>query len=947
MGSESVRTLKEAWEYHRRAAIVVGASPREADSPGSDTESDHSSADVDAPELAPPEKDPPLATLREQQANYSLAWFFEDPDARRTASTNPLVHHYLTGSLHGQEDPPPPHNADTEVTRFKNERLNPSQQRAVKEALAGELTHIQGPPGTGKTQVILELMGQIASRDKTAAIVSQNHAAVKNIIDRIHSNHHPANHLSHRVAELGNTNQREAFSRSHSEWAFRARVGGRESSISAERFLRRYPLITSTIHSLPKLFADGTSHLYDYVIIDEASQVNPIVGIVAMCCARRLILLGDIFQLPPVLDRTTVARVNRYTQDLTITGGEPWYLRTELSFLEAVSESTRHRDSANILLDTHYRCHPGIIGFANRHIYNNKLDIRTDTSTFFTHNVSIPIRVRWFPGAYGEKVITEQAKHVAARTNEKPKSTRRNRKQIEVFMREEWPIVQARLDSADGKDLSVCILSPYRGQLVELQMAIEQVSAKETVLGPLEDDQPPRTHDEQNRSKFESLTIHKAQGREFDIVYVLPVDDGAWEFPWSQHRRLINVAASRAKQELVIVVGSDQMSCKLQHKLLGRVVPPRRTPEGRELTNTQEDGADQMFLQRLIDDIARSTERDETAATTPGYGLERSELVSVFDDVTTKRRHIQRIGLKLIERHGDGYSAPEEVFAEALLNATQLAPSVGSNPGSSGDSSVSTTHSLLVIRELPLSACHGLAPLHDGGRSFDFAIVEEATGRLLVTIEIDGTYHRYNENQEALNVQLEADKRKDDIIRRSGGQVISVGADSESVLAPSCVLLRLPTDGRSWGEFSFNREHGKGASESEAPESLPATIEALVHAQLARTPEQPVIVDRFVTLRTYLTTHGNVGISSKVLHDELKARGFLTYGPKAFSYDTDIKKRGDSLEYRPTTLGMKHGLRTCMSYGRDGDPFWGIRIAKNSDGEVLATTRMLQKQTGI
>lgn len=935
MGNESVVKPTEAWEYHSRAAIVMGRSTQDADSLGSNTESERGSDDFDAPELAPAQEDLPLSTLREQQDNYSLAWFFEDTDAQRTAFTNPLVHHYLTGSLHGQEDPPPPHKADTEVTRFKNERLNPSQQRAVNEALAGEVTHIQGPPGTGKTQVILELMGQIASRDKTAAIVSQNHAAVKNIIDRIHNKQNPLTHLQHRVAELGNASKRDEFRRRHPDWAFRARVGGRESSISAEQFLRQYPLVTSTIHSLPKLFTDSTSHLYDYVIIDEASQVDPIVGIVAMCCARRLILLGDIFQLPPVLDRTTVARVNRYARDLTITGDEAWYLRTERSFLEAVSETTRRRNSAEVLLDTHYRCHSGIIAFANRHIYNNKLDVKTDTSTFFTHNVNIPIRVRWFPGAYGEKVLTDAAKRVAGRTNEKPKPSRRNRKQIEVFMREEWPILQARLDSAGGKDLSVCILSPYRGQLVELQSAIEEVSAKETVLGPLEDDRRQRAHEEPARTKFESLTIHKAQGREFDIVYVLPVDDGAWEFPWTQHRRLINVATSRAKQELVIVVGSDQMSCKLQHTLLGRVVPPRRTPEGREPTNTQEDGADQMFLQRLIDDIARSTGRDETAATTPGYGLKRSALVSVFDDVTTKRRHIEHIGLKLIERHGDGYSAPEEVFAEALLNATQLAAGLRSSPAASGNTPERTAHCLLVIRELPLSACHGFARQDDGDRSFDFAIVEEATGRLLVAVEIDGAYHRYNDNQEALNMQLEADKRKDDIIRTSGGQVISVGADSESVLAPSCVLLRLPTDGRSWGEFSFNREHGKVVSESDAPKSLPATIEELVHAQLGRTPQQRVIVDSFVTLRTYLTRRGQAGVSSKVLHDELKTRGLLTDGPKAFSYDADTNERGRPLAYQPTALGMKHGLRTCMSYGRNGDPFWGIRITEGADGEVL------------
>ena len=29
-----------------------------------------------------------------------------------------------------------------------------------------------------------------------------------------------------------------------------------------------------------------------------------------------------------------------------------------------------------------------------------------------------------------------------------------------------------------------------------------------------------------------TLTVHRSQGQEFDAVYLLPVEDGNWEWPW-------------------------------------------------------------------------------------------------------------------------------------------------------------------------------------------------------------------------------------------------------------------------------------------------------------------------------------------------------------------------------------------------------------------------------
>ena len=63
-------------------------------------------------------------------------------------------------------------------------------------------------------------------------------------------------------------------------------------------FIADYPALLSTCHSLPSSIANG--YLLDYLIIDEASQVNLLLAGLAMSCARRVIVVGDQRQLPPI-----------------------------------------------------------------------------------------------------------------------------------------------------------------------------------------------------------------------------------------------------------------------------------------------------------------------------------------------------------------------------------------------------------------------------------------------------------------------------------------------------------------------------------------------------------------------------------------------------------------------------------------------------------------------
>ena len=66
-----------------------------------------------------------------------------------------------------------------------------------------------------------------------------------------------------------------------------------------KEFLEEYPVVLSTTFSVITSLKSG--YLFDYVIVDEASQVDLLNGVLAMGCAKKLVIVGDPMQLSCVL----------------------------------------------------------------------------------------------------------------------------------------------------------------------------------------------------------------------------------------------------------------------------------------------------------------------------------------------------------------------------------------------------------------------------------------------------------------------------------------------------------------------------------------------------------------------------------------------------------------------------------------------------------------------
>lgn len=63
--------------------------------------------------------------------------------------------------------------------------------------------------------------------------------------------------------------------------------------------MKEYPVILSTTFSSRNSL--NSDVVYDYLIMDEASQVDIATGALALSCARNVVIVGDTKQLPNVV----------------------------------------------------------------------------------------------------------------------------------------------------------------------------------------------------------------------------------------------------------------------------------------------------------------------------------------------------------------------------------------------------------------------------------------------------------------------------------------------------------------------------------------------------------------------------------------------------------------------------------------------------------------------
>ena len=256
--------------------------------------------------------------------------------------------------------------------------------------------------------------------------------------------------------------------------------------------LAEYPIILSTTFSSRNSL--NSDVVYDYLIMDEASQVDIATGALALSCARNVVIVGDTKQLPNVVTEDIKAKATAIFGTFNVNEGYQYTKSFLQSILDVMPNVTQ------TLLREHYRCHPKIINFCNQKFYRGELIIMTKDN--------------------GEADVLSVVKTVAGNHERNHYSQR----QIDVIKNEIIPKYVSNPEETG-------IIAPYKNQVEALNREITDIDA---------------------------ATVHKFQGKEKDNIIISTVDDEISDFADDPY--LINVAVSRAKKKLMLVVTGNEQS---------------------------------------------------------------------------------------------------------------------------------------------------------------------------------------------------------------------------------------------------------------------------------------------------------------------------------------------------------------------------------------------------
>ena len=163
-----------------------------------------------------------------------------------------------------------------------------SQQEAIAVCIATHAAHlIQGPPGTGKTRVLAEVARRLIERGERVLVTGPTHRAIHLALDGIRRTL-PA---TVRVAKIGF--QTVSSASSFESFDDYASSGLLESDAPH--------VVGATPHSLWSKWSGLREAHFDTVLLDEASQLTPLLAAMAMLRGERWLFFGDDCQLPPVV----------------------------------------------------------------------------------------------------------------------------------------------------------------------------------------------------------------------------------------------------------------------------------------------------------------------------------------------------------------------------------------------------------------------------------------------------------------------------------------------------------------------------------------------------------------------------------------------------------------------------------------------------------------------
>ncbi|CAO1628253.1 unnamed protein product [Sympodiomycopsis kandeliae] len=386
--------------------------------------------------------------------------------------------------------------------------LNEDQKMAMKKVFsAQDYALILGMPGTGKTTTIAEMIKLLVNRGNRILLASYTHSAVDTILRKLID----AENVN--MVRMGNVD------RIHED--LKPYTLPRASTVEELQSFIESPNVVGTT-------CLSTNHIifnlkkFDYCIIDEASQITLPVILGPLKFSNKFILVGDHFQLPPLVRNQKAKKLGLETS-----------LFKRLSEVEngnaVVYLSRQYRMNESIMMLSNYLIYDGLLKCGNENVARQELVLEQEQEAHDNLHSSVECKQTcWL-----QHLLRPSTHAVFVNTDCIPGRESRRGRMVENLT--EGRIVQQVTQGLILGGLApsdIAVITPYRQQLKLL-----------TSLLP--------------SSGIEILTADRSQGRDKPVVLISLVRSNEFGLrgigELLQDWRRINVAFTRAQKKIVII----------------------------------------------------------------------------------------------------------------------------------------------------------------------------------------------------------------------------------------------------------------------------------------------------------------------------------------------------------------------------------------------------------
>ncbi|KAF4556935.1 DNA replication factor Dna2-like protein [Elsinoe fawcettii] len=243
-------------------------------------------------------------------------------------------------------------------------QINSDQRAAIDKIMsAQDYALVLGMPGTGKTTTIAHIIRALVARGKSVLLTSYTHTAVDNILLKLRDD-------SISVLRLG------VQAKIHPEVQQSAKLAcmpPQTISELDEMYMNPSVVATTCLGINHQLFH---KRIFDYCIVDEASQITLPVCLGPIRMARMFVLVGDHYQLPPLVQ-------NKEAQE----GG------LDISLFKLLSD---RRPESVVNLEHQYRMSEEIMHLSNTLVYSGRLKCGNEAVACRTLHVPTPSGLQKF-----------------------------------------------------------------------------------------------------------------------------------------------------------------------------------------------------------------------------------------------------------------------------------------------------------------------------------------------------------------------------------------------------------------------------------------------------------------------------------------------------------------------------------------------------------------------